>query len=143
MAKEFAIESYANEFEIVSDFIRSLLTLLKDSPHKILYCRCAFAQVVPEETKNSVLEGLCESEADFECVSDLCEMAARKDPRLTELLEGDLPVRVAACYPRAVRWLFHQAGVSVPDESSGQFKVCNMRDSSASEILDELQSHED
>ena len=120
-----------------------LLKLLKDTPHKILYCRCAFAQVVPEETKNSVLEGLCESESNFECVTDLCEMAARKDPRLTDLIDGDQPVSVVACYPRAVRWLFHQAGVKVPEESSGKFNVCNMRSSSASEILEELLSDED
>lgn len=94
--------------------------------------------MVPDETKNAVLEGLCESDAEFECVSDLCEMAARKDPRLNELLDGDRPVRVAACYPRAVKWLFHQAGIKVPEEESGEFKVCNMRESSAPDILEEL-----
>ena len=78
---------------------------------KILYCRCAFARVVPQETKDAVLEALCDSGVPFETVSDLCEMSARKDPRLAALLAGEEPVKIAACYPRAVKWLFHSAGV--------------------------------
>ena len=37
---------------------------------KILYCRCAYAQAVPEGVKNDVLERLCASGAAFECVPD-------------------------------------------------------------------------
>ena len=105
---------------------------------KILYCRCAFAQVVPQETKDAVLEKLCESGASFETVSDLCEMAARKDERLKELLgDGETPVKIAACYPRAVKWLFHNAGVPFPQEE-GKVEVLNMRDQSAEDIVNEL-----
>ncbi len=105
---------------------------------KILYCRCAFAQVVPQETKDAVLEKLCESGASFETVADLCEMAARRDPRLAELIDGDEPIKIAACFPRAVKWLFHNAGVPFPDDESGKVEVLNMREQSADAIIDQL-----
>lgn len=103
---------------------------------KILYCRCAYAQVVREDVKNDVLKGLCESGASFETVSDLCEMSARKDPRLKELLK-DGPVKIAACYPRAVKWLFHSAEADFPEDET-QVQVLNMRDDPAEKVLDEL-----
>ncbi|MDF1849890.1 MAG: hypothetical protein P1U85_03585 [Verrucomicrobiales bacterium] len=106
------------------------------SPKKILYCRCAFAQVVPTEVKNQVLEKLTESEISFECVSDLCEMSARKDERLTHLLGDEEPVQIAACYPRAVRWLFHAAGVPFPEDD--RVEVLNMREQDAETIVDKL-----
>lgn len=103
---------------------------------KVLYCRCAYAQVVPDHVKDEVLKGLCDSETTFETVSDLCEMAARKDPRLSELLK-DGPVKIAACYPRAVKWLFHNAEVDFPDNED-EVQVLNMREDAAENILDEL-----
>lgn len=109
---------------------------LSDSPSKILYCRCAFAHVVPEATKNEVLEKLIDSGVNFESVADLCEMSARKDPRLQELLAGDGPVRIIACYPRAVKWMFHHAGVSFPEED--RVEVVNMRELSADEVMEQV-----
>lgn len=109
---------------------------------KILYCRCAFAQVVPDATKNAVLESLCESGATFESVADLCEMAARGDERLKDLLAGDEPVKIAACYPRAVKWLFHNAGVPFPEDQEDRIEVLNMREQSAEEITEALTSPE-
>lgn len=108
---------------------------MADSP-KILYCRCAFAQAVPDDVKNDVLKGLCASGASFETVSDLCEMSARKDPRLQQLLAGG-PVKIAACYPRAVKWLFRSAGADFPDNEADA-KVLNMRTEPAENILGEL-----
>tara|TARA_R110000850_G_scaffold10259_18_gene36864 strand:+ start:836 stop:1174 length:339 start_codon:yes stop_codon:yes gene_type:complete len=109
---------------------------VNESESKILYCRCAFAQVVPEATKEAVLDRLCKSGKNFECVSDLCEMSARRDERLSELLEGGQPIKIAACYPRAVKWLFHQAGTPLPDDES--VEVLNMRETSADEIARQL-----
>jgi hypothetical protein len=114
----------------------TLLSPLSDAPDRILYCRCAFAQAVPEAVKNGVLERLCESGASFESVADLCEMSARKDARLGALLEGEGTLRIAACYPRAVKWLFHHAGAPLPED--GRVEILNMRESSADEIADAL-----
>ena len=83
-----------------------------------------------------MLEKLCDSGVSFETVSDLCEMSARKDPRLEKLVDGEVPVQIAACYPRAVKWLFHQAGVPFPDEE--KVEVLNMREESAEEISTKL-----
>lgn len=106
---------------------------MPDTP-TILYCRCAYAQVVPEGVKNAVLEKLCESGASFESVSDLCEMAAHRDPRLKAIAAcGRL--RIAACYPRAVRGLFHQAGSPLAEEG---VEVLNMRTEAAEDISAKL-----
>jgi hypothetical protein len=112
------------------------LFLSETTPARILYCRCAFAQAVPVATKDAVLAGLCESGASFECVSDLCEMSARKDEALGEMIAGDAPVRIVACYPRAVKWLFHHAGAPFPE--GGRIEVLNMRELGAEEISQRL-----
>jgi len=90
---------------------------------RILYCHCAFAKVVPADTRTAVLNGLATAGVEFDAVPDLCEMAARGDERLRELASA-APLTIAACYPRAVKWLFASAGAALPD---GQVRVCNMR----------------
>ncbi len=97
---------------------------------RLLYCRCAYAQVVPKDVKDRVLETLAASGTSFEAVSDLCEMSARRDPRLAELAAaGDL--KIAACYPRAVKWLFAGAGSPLPGTG---VEVRNMRVETADEV---------
>ncbi len=110
-----------------------LFPLLLSPPATILYCRCAYAQVVPSGVKNEVLQKLCESDTSFETVSDLCEMAAHRDPRLQAIAScGKL--KIAACYPRAVKGLFQQAGSPLPDDT----EILNMRTQTAQEIADAL-----
>jgi hypothetical protein len=98
---------------------------------RILYCHCAYARVVPVETKTAVLEGLTRAGVEFDAVPDLCEMAAARDPHLAELA-AKAPLCVAACYPRAVKWLFASAGVNI--ESQGTV-IFNMRTGSADDVL--------
>ena len=106
---------------------------------RILYCRCAFAQVVPDDVKDGVLESLCAGDTPFETVPDLCEMSARQDPHLKQLAQPaeNGTLRIAACEPRAVKWLFHAAGAPLDDEDRVQ--VLNMREQSTEEIARELQ----
>lgn len=99
----------------------------------ILYCRCAYAQVVPGDVKDEVLGRLADSGEPFEAVADLCEMAARKDPVLRQLA-ADGPMRVVACHGRAVKWLFHHAGAPLADGS----EVLNMREDDADGIAAKL-----
>src|SRR5688572_6228088 len=101
---------------------------------RILFCNCTYAQVVPADVKASVLKKLCESGVAFDAVADLCEMSARKDPLLNQLA-GDGAVKIAACYPRAVKWLFAAAGAPLPLETT---EVLNMRVESAEEIGEAL-----
>ena len=89
---------------------------------RILYCHCAYAKVVAPEVKTAVLQGLSEANVEFDAVPDFCEMAAQGDGRLRELAaRGDL--KVAACYPRAVKWLFASAGAPLPES----VRIWNMR----------------
>lgn len=95
---------------------------------RILFCHCNYARVVPDEVKNSVLEGLCASGQAFEAVADLCELAARRDPSLKRLATGETPVKIAACYPRAVKWIF--GGCQAPLNAE-KTEVINMRELTA------------
>ena len=99
----------------------------------ILYCHCAWARAVPPAVKAEVLRGLADSGRSFEAVPDLCEMSARKDPRLAELA-ARLNLHIAACYPRAVKWLFKGGGAELPEG----VPVENMREAEAPAVLDAL-----
>ena len=104
------------------------------SAPRILYCHCTYAQVVPKEVKEAVLRKLCESGVSFDAVADLCEMSARQDPALKRLAEGNC-IKIAACYPRAVKWLFHTANATLP---VGETEVLNMRVQTAEEVTSAL-----
>ena len=99
-------------------------------PARILYCNCTYAQVVPKEVKEAVLKQLCDSGVAFEAVADLCEMSARHDPALKRLTEGGA-VKIAACYPRAVKWLFAAAKAPLPLDGA---EILNMRTQKAEEV---------
>lgn len=99
-------------------------------PPRILYCNCTYAQVVPKEVKEGVLKKLCESGVAFDAVADLCEMSARRDPSMKRLAEAG-SVKIAACYPRAVKWLFHAAQADLPVEAT---EVLNMRVQNADDV---------
>lgn len=105
-----------------------------DLETRIVYCHCAYAQVVPPEVKQHVLRELTDRDVSFEAVADLCEMAARRDPCLGRIAAGG-PVRVAACYPRAVKWLFVSAGSPLPEEG---VEIVNMRTASGTEAVEAL-----
>ena len=103
-----------------------------DDATRILYCRCAYAQVVPSAVKDAVLEGLAAAGRGFEMVPDLCEMAARRDPHLAELARGDRPLRIFACWPRAVQGLFTLADAPLPKQG---VEILNMRTDTAETLL--------
>ena len=105
---------------------------------RILYCHCNYAQVVPKQTKEEVLKHLCDSGVAFDAVADLCEMAARQDPALRTLAESG-KVKIAACFPRAVKWLFASAKAPLPMDGA---EVINMRVQPPEEVIAALQSVE-
>jgi hypothetical protein len=103
------------------------------STARILYCHCQYAQVVPPAVKTAVLQHLCETGTAFDAVADLCEMSARKDPALARLAGGE--VKIAACFPRAVKGLFHNAQADLAPAST---EVLNMRTLTAAEVIERL-----
>ena len=105
----------------------------------LVYCRCAYARVVPRKVKDGVLETLAASGADFDAVADLCEMSARRDPRLAEIA-GGRRVTIAACYPRAVRWLFSSAGTPLDQERA---TILNMREETAEAVAKAMLNRDD
>ena len=102
---------------------------------RVLYCRCAYAQVVPGDVKDAVLDGLARSSVAFEMVPDLCEMAARRDGQLADIasaVDPTRPLHIVACWPRAVRGLFHLADARLPDAG---VEILNMRAETAGDLL--------
>jgi len=99
---------------------------------RVLYCHCAFAQVVPKDVKARVLEELTASSCSFDAVPDLCEMSARRDPALAQIASGG--ATIVACYPRAVKWLFSAAAAPLPDAA----RILNMREQTVEEITTAL-----
>jgi NAD-dependent dihydropyrimidine dehydrogenase PreA subunit len=97
----------------------------------ILFCHCAFANSLPGGVKTEVLQALKESGLSFIDVRDLCELAARKSPLLSELVEA-ARLTVAACHPRAIKWLFEAGGAPLRD---GSIEFLDMREASADPIL--------
>lgn len=97
---------------------------------RILYCHCAYARVVPPEVRSEVLARLAASGLEFETVPDLCEMSARRDSRLFELAAAG-GVKIAACFPRAVKGLFTAAGATLPADA----EILNMRTETADQVV--------
>ena len=103
-------------------------------PLRILYCNCTYAQVVPPEVKQQVLRRLAESGVAFDAVADLCELSAKRDPALKQIAEGG-PVKIAACFERAVRGLFIAAETPLPESG---VEIRNMRTETADQVVDAL-----
>jgi hypothetical protein len=107
---------------------------MTSDPPGILYCNCSYAQIIDPAVKAAVLRRLCDSGNSFEAVADLCEMSARKDPALKRLACGQ-GVKIAACYPRAVKWLFASAGAPLDPAHA---EVLNMRELAAPDVVERL-----
>ena len=99
----------------------------------VLVCCCEQAKAVPSETVNEIIEKLAQTDAfELVVVPDLCELAARRDPRLAQWAAR--PVRIAACSSRAVRWLFAAGNAPLAPDVS----LVNLRSTSAEESVEIL-----
>lgn len=85
-------------------------------PH-VLLCKCVHYEIIPHAVKEQVFAGLSQAGLDMDVVDDLCGLAAQHDPRMQTWAQTPGLV-VVACFPRAVRWLFHAAGAPFPGVSS-------------------------
>jgi len=100
----------------------------------ILYCGCAYTQIISDDVKQAVGNALAETRVEFEVAPDLCELSARRDPVLRRWAEAHA-LKIVACFPRAVKWLFHTAGAPLQPE---RVEFLNMRTDSLESILDSL-----
>jgi NAD-dependent dihydropyrimidine dehydrogenase PreA subunit len=100
----------------------------------VLFCNCAHYDVIPQAVREQVFRSLSGTGATVEVVPDLCGLAANHDPRLQEWVQAS-SLTIVACFPRAVRWLFHAAGAPLPE---GRVQFFNMRTQPAEEIIEGL-----
>jgi Pyruvate/2-oxoacid:ferredoxin oxidoreductase delta subunit len=89
----------------------------------VVFCQCKYAQVLPEAVKQAALKALTDAGQEFQVVDDLCELSARRDPAMAQITSGG-PVKIAACFPRAVKWLFHAAGTPLKEDAT---EIVNLR----------------
>jgi NAD-dependent dihydropyrimidine dehydrogenase PreA subunit len=101
---------------------------------RVVLCACAHYEIIPRASREQILAALQENGVVTEVVSDLCGLAANRDPQLKTWFDG-AALTIVACFPRAVRWLFHAAGAPLPN---GQVRLLNMRTQSPEEIIREL-----
>ena len=102
-----------------------------NSDVRILYCECAYSAILPEPVKQYVARALDEAGLAYHSVPDLCELAARKAPLLAELA-GASRLAIAACHPRAVKWLFAAGAAPLRDEG---VEYLNLRESCSEQLL--------
>jgi len=100
----------------------------------ILLCNCVYYDVIPKVARDQVFRALSRASVPVEVVPDLCGLTAHRDPRLQGWAESP-SLTVIACFPRAVRWLFHAAGMPLSPERA---RFLNMRTQSPDEITREL-----
>jgi len=103
----------------------------------VLFCHCAYSQVISESVKQQVLEGLREAGCAYFEVADMCELAARRDSLFQQLGETK-NLKIIACYPRTMKWLFAAAESTMPADA----EIFNMRTDSPENILSKLHSTE-
>ena len=100
---------------------------------RILICQCSDAEIIPRDAARRLLQAVSESGHEFE-VADLCLLAARRDPRLKAWArEGAL--KIAACYPRSIQWLFAAADAPL---RPGSTQVFNLRSERVDAIIPAL-----
>jgi len=100
----------------------------------VLFCNCAFSDVISGDLKQGILRELSDAGVNLVVVPDVCGISAGRDPLLADLAKRPA-LKIVACHPRAVRWLFHRGGAPLPESG---ITFYNMRAQSAEDILSSL-----
>ncbi len=100
---------------------------------RVVLCGCVYSDIILRATREQILAGLRGNGVTLEVVPDLCGLAANRDPRLRTWADAS-PLTVVACFSRAIRWLFHAAGVTL----NGQARLFNMRAQSPEKIVAQI-----
>jgi NAD-dependent dihydropyrimidine dehydrogenase PreA subunit len=99
----------------------------------VILCDCVHTQLLPPDATAQLAGALQAAGVPFARVPDLCRLAATRDTRLAEWSrQPDL--KIIACFPRAVRWLFHWAGHPLADDIA----VLNLRRQLAADVAGQL-----
>jgi heterodisulfide reductase subunit A-like polyferredoxin len=100
----------------------------------VLFCRCG-AGVISSEKADQLAGAFHQLDTDVYELHDLCALSVHEKDVLQTI--GDKYARklVVACYPRAVKNLFRQAGVDF-----GEFEVLNFKELSTGQIVETLKT---
>ncbi len=96
----------------------------------VLLCECGYAQVLEPGTLRAVSHDLSKAGLKLEKVRDLCGVAARREPLLSQLA-AEAGLTVLACHPRAVKALFAAAGAPLPPDA----ELINLRTGHAEDAV--------
>lgn len=99
----------------------------------IIFCHCQNAKLIPQTTLAKTADALKNSQQPVMQVDDLCALAARQDPLLKQWAEQK-QLLICACYPRAVKALFHHAGVNLSETA----KTVNLRTENPQDVRKKL-----
>ena len=99
-----------------------------------IYCHCAYYQIIPDTVKFAVLDAIKNAGVEFEAVPDLCELSAERDGALKQWAKAE-SIKIVACYPRAVKWLFYAGRAPLPQQGA---TFLNMRVDSTEKIISSL-----
>jgi NAD-dependent dihydropyrimidine dehydrogenase PreA subunit len=102
---------------------------------KIIYCRCLYSKIFPEENRNILQKILTSEKKNIYITDDLCAESAEKQPELISLIKQH-NTTIIACHPRAVKWLLDAAGIE--QNLVNSVKYINMMKQSISEIAETL-----
>ena len=97
----------------------------------VLFCNCAYYDLVSDDKKTRVIKALQDASVSFEAVPDLCALAAKKDESLKRFADNT-SLKIIACFPRTIKWLFNRADAPI---DSKNVQVLNMRTQSADDIV--------
>ena len=87
----------------------------------------------PVEAADGIIAALSASDAAFEIVPDICEFAARRDPAMRRWA-ALTNLRIAGLPRRAVKWLFHAAGQTLPESA----EVLDPKTTATDEVVQRL-----
>ena len=80
----------------------------------IVYSPGVRAGDAPPDGAEEIIAALAASDAAFEVVPDICQLAAEGDPAMRRW-SAATDLRIAGLPRRAVKWLFHAAGQTLPE----------------------------
>ena len=99
----------------------------------LLFCRCG-AGVISKGKTDQLAESFQQMDVDVYELHDLCALAINEKDVLQTIGEKYERKLIVACYPRAVKNIFRQAGVDF-----GEFEVLNFKELSTEQIRNKLE----
>lgn len=109
--------------------LENVFVTAEPAPIHVVFCQCSRANLHNPQVRQGAWDAIANSGETVHVVDDLCELSARRDPRLAAWASQPSLV-VAACFDRAVRSLFAAAQAPLNESAT----VVNLRSDDAQSI---------